>query len=137
MLLHLQEDVGGELEKLINDVDEDCFLSRVVKTVKSEKSVKTALYSRKPNDSCIKMRPHMSNIEESLKQISIEITRYRTVQIIISERDLDYAYGQMKLSEEMSRQSVIAIAGAIQRKQLIQTWILRYCRYTHNVSIKN
>ena len=46
--LHLQEDVGRESEKLmktghsekINDVDEDCFVSPVVITVKSGKSVK-------------------------------------------------------------------------------------------------
>ena len=64
--LHLQENVGRELEKLIksghlekiNDVDEDCFVSPVVITVKSDKSVKIALDSRKLNDSCIKMRPH-------------------------------------------------------------------------------
>ena len=64
--LHLQEDVGkeseiltrtGHLEK-INDVDEDCFVSPVVITIKSDKSVKIALYSLE-NDSCNKMRPHM------------------------------------------------------------------------------
>ena len=46
--LHLQEDVGRELEKLIKsghsekikDVDEDCFVSPVVFLVKSDKSVK-------------------------------------------------------------------------------------------------
>ena len=46
--LHLQEDVGRELEKLIKsghlekikDVDEDCFVSPVVITVKSDKTVK-------------------------------------------------------------------------------------------------
>ena len=70
--LHLQEDVERELEKLIktghlekiNDVDEDCFASPVVITVKNDKSVKIALDSRKLNDSCIKMRPHMPNMEE-------------------------------------------------------------------------
>ena len=85
--LHLQEDVGKELENLIrtghlekiNDVDEDCFVSPVVITIKSDKSVKIALDSRKLNDSCIKMRPHMPNMEELLNQISVEITRDRTV----------------------------------------------------------
>ena len=38
--LHLQEDVG-------RDVDEDCFVSPVVITVKNDKSVKIALDSRK------------------------------------------------------------------------------------------
>ena len=116
--LHL-EDVGKKLEKLIrtgqlekiNDVDEDCFVSPVVITIKSDKSVKIALDSRKLNDSCIKMRPHMPNMEELLNQISVEITRDRTVQLFLSKIDLDYAYGQMKLSEETSRQCVFALSG--------------------------
>ena len=118
--LHLQEDVGWELEKLIkaghlekvNNVDEDCFVSPVVITVKNDKSVKIALDSRKLNDSCIKRRPHMPNMEELLNQISVENTRDRTLQLFMSKIDLDYAYGQMKLSEETSRQCVFAITGA-------------------------
>ena len=117
--LHLQEDVERELKKLIrtghlekiNDVDEVCFVSPVVITVKSDKSVKIALDSRKLNDSCIKMRPHMPNMEELLNQISVEITRDRTAQLFMSKIDLDYAYGQMKLSEETSRQCVFALTG--------------------------
>ena len=65
--LHLQEDVGRELEKLIKTghlekvkhVDEDCFVSPMVITVKNDKRVKIALDSRKLNDSCIKIRPHV------------------------------------------------------------------------------
>ena len=118
--LHLQEDVRRELEKLIkaghlekvNNADEDCFVSPVVITVKNDKSVKIALDSRKLNDSCIKRRPHMPNMEEFLNQISVEITRDRTLQLFISKIDLEYAYGQMKLSEETSRQCIFAITGA-------------------------
>ena len=117
--LQLQEDVGRELEKLIksghlekiNDVDEDCFISPVVINVKSDKTVKIALDSRKLNDSCIKKRSHMPNMEEVLNETSVEISRGRTVHIFISEINLDYAYGQMKLSEETSRQCVFAIPG--------------------------
>ena len=117
--LHLQIDVERELERLIksghlekvNNVDEDCFVSPVVITVKSDKSVKIALDSRKLNDSCIKMRPHMPNMEELLNQISVEITRDRTAQLFISKNDLDYAYGQMKLSDETSRQCLFALTG--------------------------
>ena len=46
----------------------------------------------------------MPNLEELLNQISVEISRDRTIQLFISKIDLDYAYGQMKLSEESSRQ---------------------------------
>ena len=91
--LHLQEDVGKELEKLIstghlekiNDVDEDCIVSPVVFTINSDKSVKIALDSRTFNDSCIKMRPHMPNMEELLKQISVEI-RPDSTTISIKDR---------------------------------------------------
>ena len=84
--LHLQEDVGRELEERIrtehldkiNDVDEDRFVSPAVITIRSDKSVKIALGSRKLNDSCSKMRPHMPNLEELLIQNSVEITRDRT-----------------------------------------------------------
>ena len=85
--LKLQEDVGRELEKLIKsghlekvkDVDEDCFVSPVVITVKNDKSVKIALDQRKVIDSSIKMRRHMPNMEELLIQISVEIIRDRTL----------------------------------------------------------
>ena len=90
----------------IKDVDEDCFIAPVVITVKSDKSVKIALDSRKLNDSCNKMRPHTPNMVELLNQISVEITRGRRMQLFMSKIDLDYAYGQMKLSEVTSRQCV-------------------------------
>ena len=50
-------------------------------------------------------------MEELLNQISVEITRDQTVQLFLSEIDLDYAYGQMKQSEETSRQCVFALTG--------------------------
>ena len=55
---------GGPSLK-INNVDEDCFVSPVVITVKNEGLVKTALESRKLNVSCMKRRSHMSNMETS------------------------------------------------------------------------
>ena len=51
----------------------------------------------------------MPNMEELLNQLSVEITRDRTKQLNILKIDLDYAYGQMKLSKETSRQCVFAI----------------------------
>ena len=53
----------------------------------------------------------MPTKEELLNQISVEITRDRTKELNISKIDLDYAYGQMKLSKETSRQCVFAITG--------------------------
>ena len=109
--LHLQEAVGKEIEKLPKfghlekgkRIDEDCFVSRVVITVKNDKSVKKALDSRKLNDSCIKVRPHLPNM--------VEITNDRTKELMISKIDLDDAYGRIMLSEETSRQCVFATTG--------------------------
>ena len=80
-------------------------------TVKVVKSVKIALNSRKLNDSCSKMRQRMPNMEEVLNQISEETTCDRALQLFISKNELDYAYGQMKLSDETNRQRVFAITG--------------------------
>ena len=54
----------------------------------------------------------MPNMEELLNKKSVEITRDRTARLFISKIDLDYAYGQMKLSKETSRQCLFAITGA-------------------------
>ena len=93
----------------VKQVDEDCFVSTIVITVKNDISVEIALDSRKLNDSCIKVQPHMPNMEELLNQISVEITKDRTKELRITKLDLDYAYGQMMLSKETSRQCVFAI----------------------------
>ena len=74
----------------------------------------------------------MPNMEELLNQISVEITRDRTVKLFISKRDLDYAYGQMRLSAETSRHCVFALTGGKLQKR-----VLRTCRHTHNIPRKN
>ena len=117
--LHLQDAVGKKIETLtksghlerVKQVDEDCFVSSVVLTVKNDKSVKIVLETRKLNDSCIKIQPHMPNMEELLNEISVEITRDPSKKLMISKIDLDYAYGQMMQSEETSSQCVFAITG--------------------------
>ena len=42
----------------------------------------------------------MPNMEDLLNQISTEITRVQNELLWISKIDLEYAYGQMKLSEK-------------------------------------
>ena len=79
--------------------------------MKSDESVKVALGSRKLNDSCIKMRPQMLNMEELLNQISVEFIRDQGMHTFISKINLDSAYVQMKLSKETSRQGVFALTG--------------------------
>ena len=53
----------------------------------------------------------MPNMEELLNKFSVELSRDRTLQLLITTMDLDYAYGQVKLPEETSRQCVTALTG--------------------------
>ena len=116
---HLQNFVEKETDKLIKSghlekvqkLDENCFVSSVVIAVKKEKSVNSALNSRKSNDSCPKMRPHMPNIADSLNQISIGITRPPNEPLWIWKLELEYACCQLELTEETSRQYNFAITG--------------------------
>ena len=59
---------------------------------------------RKLNNICMKMRPHMPNMEELLYQTLTEVTRLQNESLWISKIDLKYAYGQLKLSKETRRQ---------------------------------
>ena len=95
---HLQNYVEKELNKL----NKSGHLEKVQKT-DEDKSVKIALNSRNSNNSCTKMRPHMPNMEELINQISTEITRVPNERLWISKIDLEYAHGQLKLSDETSR----------------------------------
>ena len=116
---HLQKDVKNELDRLIKSghlekletIEEHCFVSPVVITVKKDKTVKIALDARKPNESSIKKRPHMPNMEELLNQISGELFMNDHDPIWISVFDLHYAYGQMKLVPETSKHCNFAMTG--------------------------
>ena len=101
---------SGLLERL-EIIEEDCFVSPVVITVKKDKTVKIALDARKLNESCVKKRPHMPNMEQLLNQISTELSRNDHDSIWISVIDLDYAYGQMKLAPETSKHCNFAVTG--------------------------
>ena len=105
-----KQNKSGHLEK-VQKVDEGCLLSPVIFTVKKDKSVKIALGSRKINDSRTKVRTHMPNMEDLINQISTEKTRAPNDPLWISEKDLEYAYGQIKPSEETSKYCSFAIKG--------------------------
>ena len=80
--IHFQKSVRGELEKLIklghlekaDETTENCFISPAVITVKKDKSVKSALDSRKLNEACIKRKAAMPNMEELVSKVSAKIT---------------------------------------------------------------
>ena len=64
----------GHLERL-EHLDEKCFVLLVVITVKNDKSVNIASASRKLNESCFEVRPHLPNIEQVVNQNLVEITK--------------------------------------------------------------
>ena len=117
--LHLQDAVENEIQKLIKsghiekleEVPEDTFISPAVITVKKDKSVKIAIDSRKLNESCIKRRPNMPNMEDLINRISTEISKNDDDELWITKIDLDYAYGQMELDEETKKHCVFALIG--------------------------
>ena len=117
--LHLQEAVEKEIKRLIDtghiekleEVPEDTFISPAVITVKKDKSVKIALDSRKLNESCIKRRPNMPNMEDLINRISNEISKNEDDELWITKIDLDYAYGQLELDEETKKHCVFALIG--------------------------
>ena len=117
--IHLQADVEKEINKLIksghlekaDDINENCFVSPAVITVKKDKSVKIALDSRKLNDITIKRKAQMPNMEELMSRISRRIADGEKDEIWISKLDLDYAYGQLKLSERAKNLCVFTVTG--------------------------
>ena len=117
--IHLQQSVGKEINKLIkqghvekaNHIDENCFVSPAVITVKKDKSVKIALDSRKLNEITIKRKAKMPNMEELISRISRKIADGPADEIWTSKLDLDYAYGQLILSKEAKNLCIFAVTG--------------------------
>ena len=117
--IHLQQSVGKKIEKLIkqghiekaNNIDENCFVSPAVITVKKDKSIKIALDSRKLNEITVKRKAQMPNMEELISRISRKIADGPADEIWISKFDLDYAYGQLLLSREARNLCIFAVTG--------------------------
>ena len=117
--IHLQQSEEKEIEKLIKQghvekakiIDEDCFMSPAVFTVKKDKSVKIALDSRKLNEITVKPKPQMPNMEELFSRISRKIADGPADEIWISKFDLDYAYGQLILSRAARNLCIFAVTG--------------------------
>ena len=118
MPIHFQKTVKHELQKLIekghsekaDKTTENCFIAPAVITIKKDKSVKIALDSRKLNEACVKRKAAMPNMEELISKISAEITKSNG-EIWMSNIDLDYAYGQAKLSKEAAKHCVFSLMG--------------------------
>ena len=117
--IHLQPAVGKEIEKLTKnghiekatDIDENCFVSPAVITVKKDKTIKIALDSRKLNEITVKRKAQKPNMEEIISRISKKIADGEADEIWMSKFDLDYAYGQLPLSKHARDLCIFAVTG--------------------------
>ena len=95
--------VGQEIEKLkknghiesATNINENCFISPAVITVKKDKTAKIAVDSRKLKEINVKREAKMPNMEKLIIWISRKIAHGATDQIWVSKYYLDYAYGQL------------------------------------------
>ena len=94
-----------------NNIDENCFVSPAVLTVKIDMSVKIAMDSRKLNKITIKRKAQMPNMEKLISRISKKIADGPADEIWTSKLDLDYAYGQLILSKEARNLCIFAVIG--------------------------
>ena len=117
--IHLQQLVGKEINKLMkqghiekaNNIDEYCFVSLAVITVKKDKSVKIALDERKLNEIIHKRKAQMANMEELISKISRKIADGPADEVWTSKLVPDYAYGQLILSREARTLRIFAVTG--------------------------
>ena len=63
------------------EINEDCFVSPAVITVKNDRSTKIAFDSRKLNEATIKRKAQMPNMEELISRISRKISEEKRRQI--------------------------------------------------------
>ena len=117
--IHLQDQVAEELKRLIKngyleratEINEDCFVSPAVITVKKDKSIKIALDSRKLNEATIKRKAQMPNMEELISRISRNISEEKEGEIHITKLDNDYAYGHLRLDEQTRNLCIFTVTG--------------------------
>ena len=79
--------------------------------MKKDKSVKMALDSGKLNETIIKKKTKMPNMEEFISRISRKISKKQDREIWITKLDFKYAYGQIKLKENAKNISICTITG--------------------------
>ena len=79
--------------------------------VKKDKSVQIALDARNMNEITVKLNSQMPNMEELISKISRENAHRPADESWTSKLDLDYAYGQLQLTERAKDWLLFAITG--------------------------
>ena len=80
-------------------------------TIKKDKSVKTALDSRKLNEITAKRKAQMPNMGDLTSRISRKIADGPADELWISKFDLNYAYAQLQFSKQAMDQCIFAVTG--------------------------
>ena len=105
--LHLTEKVENDLKKSIEEKQiknltsctDECFISPVVITVKSDQSIKIALDSKILNDAIHKIKYQMQSIDHLMNKIAMQISEHKKTEgtLYFSKIDLKYVYSQLSL----------------------------------------
>ncbi len=109
--IHIQSGVEKKIQKFINEVGQDSFVSPVVITHKNDGTVKLALGSVEPNQQIVKKTMQLPLLAELLDPVSRKISKTRTDQLHVSTIDSADAFGQIELPKEMTKHYVAAIVG--------------------------
>ena len=107
------------MNKLIHDghvvkldkCTEDCFISPIVITVKRDDTLKLALDAKVFNEAVVKDKYQMPNVDDLIDTVGQLIDPDVAVPTWFSCIDLKYAYSQITLSQETSRQCNFNIVG--------------------------
>ena len=117
--ISLQDKVDKEINRLMNEGHmvklQECsdkyFVSPIVITVKKDGSIKLTLESRELNKQVHKNKYQMPNIDELVDGISQIIAERKAGNVYFTTLDFTYAYGQVSLEKETSKQCNFSLIG--------------------------
>ena len=117
--LHLLDSVKVELNRMekeghivkLSKCDKDCFFNPIVITRKKDGSIKLALDSKLLNDQIFKNKYQMPNIHELIDNIALQLSNKDSGEVWFSNLDLQYAYSQLQLCTDTSKQCNFSIIG--------------------------
>ena len=100
----------GHIKKL-EKFDEDCFISPILITQKTDTSIKLALDYKLLNDQIFKNKYQVPNIHELIDNVALQISEKSNGRVWFSNLDLKNAYSQLKLCEQTRKQCNFSIVG--------------------------
>ena len=90
----------------------DCFIAAIAAiTVKKDDSIKLALDAKPINRQLYKTKYQMPNVDELLDSLSQIVTANTVGELYSTVLDFKYAYSQLKLTAETSKQCIFNVVG--------------------------